>query len=174
MPADSSATNRFSNIIQTNSYIHYIAVYSIYTLRITYSVFGMCLAPRYSPSKLSSTSFSPIVRLNRLEVRVKELEALLAKYEKAHVPPSPKRGGNCKKCPNKDGVKGTPSQKKGHKGVTRPPAKPDKQVDVTTDRYPCPDCEIELGDTFRIESKIIEMNPEPQPVIVTEYKNRIP
>jgi len=99
---------------------------------------------------------------------VRELEARLAKYENAHTPPSLKRGGNRKKSQNRDGVKGKPGQKKGHKGVTRPPAKPDKQVDVTTDR--CPDCGSELGDPFRIESKIIEEVPDPQPVIVTEYK----
>jgi transposase len=42
------------------------------------------------------------------------------------------------------GYKGKPGQKIGHKGV--------------------------LGAPFRIESKIIEEIPEPQPVIVTEYK----
>jgi len=52
--------------------------------------------------------------------------------------------------------------------VTRPPAKPDKHVEVTTER--CPDCGTELGDPFRVESRIIEEIPEPQPVIVTEYK----
>ena len=103
-----------------------------------------------------------------LKELVRELEARLAKYENAHTPPSLKRGGNRKKSQNKDGVKGKPGQKKGHKGVTRPPAKPDKQVDVTTDR--CPDCGTELGDPFRVESKIIEEIPEPQSVIVTEYK----
>ena len=35
--------------------------------------------------------------------------------------------------------------------MTRPPAKPDKQVEVTTER--CPDCGTELGDPFRVESK---------------------
>jgi transposase len=99
--------------------------------------------------------------------RVLELEARLAKYENAHTPPSLKRGRNRKKGQN-DGSKGIPGQKIGHKGVTRPPAKPDKQVEVTAER--CPDCGTDLGDPFRIESKIIEELPEPQPVIVTEYK----
>ena len=89
------------------------------------------------------------------------------KYENAHTPPSLKRGGRRKKIQNKGG-KGKPGQKKGHKGVTRPLAKPDKQVDVTKDR--CPDCGTELGDPFRVESKIIEDVPEPQPVTVTEYE----
>ena len=104
-----------------------------------------------------------------LRKRVRELEALLAKYDNPHTPPSLKRGGNRKKSQNKkDAVKGKPGRKKGHKGVTRPPANPDKQVDLTTDR--CPDCGAVLGDPFRVDSKIIEEIPDPQPVIVTEYK----
>jgi len=60
-----------------------------------------------------------------LKKRVRELEALLAKYENPHTPPSLKRGGNRKKSQNeKDAIKGKPSRKKGHKGVTRPPANP--------------------------------------------------
>ncbi len=102
-----------------------------------------------------------------LKDRIRKLEARLAIYENAHTPPSLKRGGNRKKRQNK-GVKGTPGQKKGHTGVTRPIAKPDKHVEVTTER--CPDCGTELGSPFRIESEIIEDIPEPQPVIVTEFK----
>jgi transposase len=34
----------------------------------------------------------------------------------------------------------------------------------------CPDCGAKLGSPFRIDSKIIEEIPEPQPIIVTEYK----
>ncbi len=45
---------------------------------------------------------------------------------------------------------------------------PDKQVEVTMDR--CPDCGAELGSPFRIDSKIVEEIPEPQPIMVTEYK----
>ena len=102
-----------------------------------------------------------------LKERIKELEARLAKYENVHTPPSQRRGRNRRKDQN-DGIKGTPGQKIGHKGLTRPHAKPDRQVDVTADR--CPDCGAELGDPIRIESKIIEEIPQPQPIIVTEYK----
>ena len=87
-------------------------------------------------------------------------------YENAHTQPRLKRNGNHKKDQNEGGGK-KPGQKKGHKGVTRPPAKPDRQVEVTKDR--CPDCGTELGDPHSVESKIIEDIPEPQPVIVTEY-----
>jgi transposase len=102
-----------------------------------------------------------------LRARIKELEALLAKYENPHTPPSIRRGRNRKREQN-EGELGKPGQKIGHKGVTRPHAKPDRQVEVTADR--CPDCGTELGDPIRMESKIIEEIPEPQPIIVTEYK----
>jgi biotin-(acetyl-CoA carboxylase) ligase len=87
-----------------------------------------------------------------LKAKVRELEARLAQYENAHTPPSLRRGRNRKIGQNK-GCNGKPGQKIGHKGITRPHAKPDKQVEVTADR--CPDCGSELGDPIRIESKII-------------------
>jgi transposase len=100
-----------------------------------------------------------------LKARIRELEARLAKYENAHTPPSLRRGRNLKKDKTN---KGKPGQKVGHKGMTRPLAIPDRQVEVTADR--CPDCGAKLNLPFRFESKVIEEIPEPQPVIVTEYK----
>jgi transposase len=100
-----------------------------------------------------------------LKSKVVELEARLARYENAHIPPSQRRGRNRKKDKNN---KGKPGQKIGHKGITRQLATPDSQVEVTLDK--CPDCGADLGTPFRIESKIIEEIPEPQPVMVTEYK----
>jgi transposase len=100
-----------------------------------------------------------------LKARIRELEARLAKYENAHTPPSLRRGRNLKKDKTN---KGKPGQKVGHKGMTRPLAIPDSQVEVTADR--CPDCGSKLNLPFRFESKVIEEIPEPQPVIVTEYK----
>jgi transposase len=102
-----------------------------------------------------------------LKARIKELEARLAKYENPHTPPSLRRGGKGRR-EQKEGGLGKPGQKIGHEGVTRPHAKPDRQVEVTADR--CPDCGTRLGNPIRIESKIVEEIPEPQPVIVTEYK----
>jgi transposase len=104
-------------------------------------------------------------RLAYYEGLIADLEARLAKYENAHTPPSLRRGDNRK---NDQSEKGKPGQKEGHEGLTRPMAKPDRQVQVTRDR--CPDCGAKLGSPFRIESKIIEDIPEPQPFTVTEYK----
>ncbi len=112
-----------------------------------------------------------IERLKRenklLKDQIAKLEAILAKYENAHTPPSLRRGRKLKRN-HDEGDKGKPGQKVGHKGVSRPLANPDKQVEVTADR--CPDCGAELGDPLRIESRIIEEIPEPQPIIVTEFK----
>ena len=102
-----------------------------------------------------------------LKAKIIGLEARLAQYENAHTPPSLRRGRNRKKDQDKND-KGKPGQKIGHKGVTRPYATPDRQVEVTMDR--CPDCGSDLGAPFRIDSRIIEEIPEPQPVTVTEYK----
>jgi len=105
--------------------------------------------------------------IETLKAKIRELEARLAQYENAHTPPSLRRGSNRKKDPDKNN-KGNPGQKIGHKGVTRPYAAPDRQVEVTIDL--CPDCGADLGAPFRIDSKIIEEIPEPQPIMVTEYK----
>ena len=59
-----------------------------------------------------------------LKAKIRELEARLAQYENAHTPPSLGRGRNRKR--DKDN-KGNPGQKMGHKGVTRPCAKPDHE-----------------------------------------------
>jgi hypothetical protein len=61
-----------------------------------------------------------------LKAHIAYLEARLAQYENAHTPPSLKRGGNRKKDHN-EGDKGKPGQKVGHKGLTRPIAKPDRR-----------------------------------------------
>jgi transposase len=52
--------------------------------------------------------------------------------------------------------------------LTRQRSNPDKQIEVTRDC--CPDCGTKLGSPFKIESKIIEEIPKPQPITVTEYR----
>jgi hypothetical protein len=71
-------------------------------------------------------------KIELLEGRITGLEAKLSKYENPHTPPSLKRGSNRKKERTGDD-KGTPGQKIGHEGITRPQAKPNRQVDVTAD-----------------------------------------
>ncbi len=102
-----------------------------------------------------------------LKAKIRELEARLAQYENAHTPPSLRRGRNRKIGQDKN-LNGNPGQKIGHKGLSRPYATPDREVEVTMDL--CPNCGAELGLPFRIDSKIIEEIPEPQPITVTEYK----
>ena len=102
-----------------------------------------------------------------LNDQIAQLEARLSKYENAHTPPSLKRGRKRKKDYD-EWDRGKPGQKVGHKGISRPFSNPDKEVEVTADR--CPECGSELGDPVRIESKIIEETPDPQPIIVTEFK----
>ncbi|VUT25975.1 MAG: hypothetical protein MASP_01259 [Candidatus Methanolliviera sp. GoM_asphalt] len=64
-----------------------------------------------------------------LKARIEELEAQLARYENQHTPPSMRRGGNSRR-----------NQKKGHKGVTRQRAEPDRPVEVRMGR--CPYCDV--------------------------------
>jgi len=108
-----------------------------------------------------------VSEIEPLKARIRELESRLAQYENAHTPPSLRRGKTRKKDQDKNS-KGKPGQKIGHKGLTRSFVAPDRQVELTMDR--CPDSGAELGSPFRTESKIVEDIPEPQPIIVTEYK----
>lgn len=108
-----------------------------------------------------------VSEIEPLKAKIRELEARLAQYENAHTPPSLRRGRNRKKDRD-ESIKGKPGQKIGHKGVTRPYVTPDRQVEVTMDF--CPDCGAKLGSPFRIDSKIVEEIPEPQPIIVTDYR----
>jgi len=108
-----------------------------------------------------------VSEIEPLKAKIRELEARLAQYENAHTPPSLRRGRNRKKDRDESN-KGKPGQKIGHKGVTRPYVTPNRQVEVTMDF--CPDCGAKLGSPFRIDSKIVEEIPEPQPIIVTDYR----
>jgi transposase len=108
-----------------------------------------------------------VSEIEPLKAKIRELEARLAQYENAHTPPSLRRGRNRKKDRDESN-KSKPGPKIGHKGVTRPYVTPDRQVEVTMDFYP--DCGAKLGSPFRIDSKIVEAIPEPQLIIVTDYR----
>lgn len=100
-----------------------------------------------------------------LRKRCEELERMLRLYENAHTPPSMRYATSRKSSQVHEQRK--PGQKNGHKGITRARAKPDKTVEVVLER--CPHCNRRLGKPTRIESKIIEEIPEPQPVTVIEF-----
>lgn len=102
-------------------------------------------------------------RITELEKQNKELEARLRKYENPHTPSS------LKEKPNKlqKEKKGIPGRPPGHKGTTRPLPTPEKTVKVKARE--CPICHKPLGDPLKIERRIVEDIPEPQPVTVTEY-----
>lgn len=101
-------------------------------------------------------------RIAELEKRNAELEAKLTRYENAHTPPSLRQKKSSGK--QKQGNLGRPP---GWKGTTRPVPKPDKIVEVTARQ--CPRCHSLLGKPVRIESRIIEEIPGPEPVTVTEF-----
>lgn len=102
--------------------------------------------------------------VKELEVRIKQLEKRLARYENANTPPS------ClKKFPNPSNSNPKKlGRTRRHKGTTRPQPIPDRIVEVSLEK--CPDCQNRLGEPTRIERKTIEEIPEPQPVEAIEYQ----
>jgi transposase len=100
----------------------------------------------------------------KLTKRIEELERKLAQYENANTPSSRIRFPP--RIVNLDKKK--PGQKEGHDGMTR--AKPFPTMSIELIEEKCPSCNSKLGNPFKTISKIVEEIPEPQPVIVTEYK----
>lgn len=97
------------------------------------------------------------------EARIAELEKRLLAYENAHTPPSKQR--HYPKREKKEGAKlGAP---KGHKGVTRKTPEPTESKILSLDC--CPHCQNQLGKPKRIEKRIIEEIPDPQPLRVIEF-----
>lgn len=92
----------------------------------------------------------------------KELKARLRAYENPHTPPSLSK----KKKPPGRG-KGKLGAPKGHPKYERPEPKPTKTVEHKESA--CPHCKHKLKKPYRIERRIIEEIPEPQPVEVTEH-----
>lgn len=116
-------------------------------------------------------------KLKELEQRVEKLEKInktlletieklgrrIAVYENPHTPPS----RQFFKRPPSSGEKGTPGQKEGHVGTTRPTPEPTERKEVKMTN--CPECYSPLGNPKRFEHRIITDIPAPQPVKVTEY-----
>lgn len=97
-----------------------------------------------------------------LSETVAELEAILARYENAHTPPSLKEKNKVKPKSS------SPGRRKGYEGSTRPTAEPERIIGVTLEE--CPHCHSPLEEPIKIETRTIEEIPEPQPITVTEFR----
>lgn len=110
--------------------------------------------------KLENDSENKIKRLIEMN---EMLSRRLAVYENPHTPPS----RQLFKRPPSGGEKGTPGQKEGHPGTTRPTPEPTEHKEATMKN--CPHCLSSLGKSKGIIHRIITDIPEPQPVKVTDY-----
>lgn len=92
-----------------------------------------------------------------------ELEQRLLAYENAHTPPSKQR---FKKNPPTE-PKGKVGAKAGHEKWERPQPTPTQTIEHTETH--CPKCNHQLGKPIKVDRKLVEDIPEPQPIIVTEH-----
>lgn len=120
--------------------------------------------------ELRSLSKSDLIRIilaqerqnSDLENRIVELERRLLAYENAHTPPSLSKKKRERRPP-----KGRLGAPEGHPRYERAQPEP-----TTTDEHKeeaCPHCAARLGAPYRVERRIIEDLPAPQPLIVTEH-----
>jgi transposase len=98
-----------------------------------------------------------------LREMIEKLERRLAAYENPHTPPS----RQLFKRPPSGGEKGTPGQKIGHPGTTRPTPEPTERKEATMKN--CPHCSSTLGKSKGVIHRIITDIPDPQPAKVTDY-----
>lgn len=123
------------------------------------------------PEHLDGLSKRDIVRYvlsleARIEEQQKEIDELkrhLLAYENAHTPPSQQRHYP-KREKNGKGKLGAP---KGHEGMTREQPEPTESKKLSLDVCPC--CNKPLGKPKRMERRVIEELPEPQPLRVIEF-----
>jgi len=114
---------------------------------------------------LSKRDFVRLIFKEREEFdrRIEQLEQRLLAYENAHTPPSQQR--RYPKREKKEGAKvGAP---KGHKGTTRKQPEPTETKTLSLNF--CPDCQHTLGKHKRVERRVIEEIPDPQPIRVIEF-----
>lgn len=98
----------------------------------------------------------------KLERKVKNLEAQLSFFKNPHTPPS--KQIFTKKSSRVSKKIGAPL---GHKGATRENLEPNEIVNHFLKR--CPQCNDILCQPFKIEERIIEEIPEPMPVKITKH-----
>jgi len=110
--------------------------------------------------------------------KIKRLWKKLRRYHNPHTPPSKRLGstksksGSSKSRDRQEKLgSGKPGRKKGHKGVTRPQPEPEETIVVEEEN--CPRCGVELGESDKTETRVIEDIAEPQPVEVTEYSRSL-
>ncbi len=116
------------------------------------------------PQELAGLSKRDIIRRYLLLVaRVDELERRLLAYENAHTPPSKQRHYPVRERDG-DVKRGAPV---GHRGVTREVPVPTESKELHLDV--CPDCHNVLGGPKRVERRVIEELPDPQPLRVIEF-----
>ena len=94
---------------------------------------------------------------------IERLERHLAAYENPHTPPSRRLF----KPPPSSGEKGTPGQKDGHTGTTRPTPVPTERKEATMKN--CPHCLSALGKSKGVLHRIVTDIPKPEPQKVTDY-----
>ena len=97
----------------------------------------------------------------RLLKEIEELKRRLLAYENAHTPPSMRWK---KRLPPSNAKLGAPE---GHPGTTRD--EPEPTMTMKFEEQKCHHCQARLDKPFRVERRVIEEIPEPQPVEVTEY-----
>jgi len=95
--------------------------------------------------------------------QIKELQKRLTIYENAHTPPSKQR---FKKNPPSE-PSGKLGAKVGHEKWEREQPTPTETIEHSETN--CPKCNHKLGKPIKVDRKIVEDIPEPQPVIVTEH-----
>jgi len=117
------------------------------------------------PPELDGLSKRDLIRIIiSLQTKIEELEKRLLAYENSNTPPSK---SNNRKYPEREPSNNPVGAPKKHEGTTRPYKEPNKVVDVKQDA--CNRCRHLLGSPIKIEKKIIEDIPEPQPAIITQY-----
>ena len=106
-------------------------------------------------------------RVEELEKLVVELQRRLAVYENAHTPPSQKRFPEKKTRDENEGDCGR-GRPPGFEGSTRKQPTPTRRVIALAES--CSECGAKLGPPVGFETRVVEEIPEPQPIIVTEFK----
>ena len=107
---------------------------------------------------LRSLSKSDLIRIILAqEMCIAALERRLMMYDNAHTPPS-----LCKRQPPKTPPRGRLGAPEGHPRYEREQPVPTETIEHREDA--CPRCASPLGEPYRVERRVIEELPEPQPL----------